>query len=385
MPGPCAELSRHLVDHLPTSLHPRLELAAPDPRKLTATMARELKLGLSTGYWAGGPPAEASRRSPRPSGWGSTRSGPPRPTARMCWRRWRGGAPDQHAAARHGDRADERAPARRRGDGRDDARPPLSGGRFILGLGRPGRRLSRAGTGCRSPSRSRARASTSTSCARSGPARGRSSSKGQHYALRCARPGDTGLGKPLKSSIHPLREDIPIFLAAEGPKNVAMAAEIGDGWLALFFSPHAEDFYRRGSTRASAPRRAPRSFDDFEVAAIRPAYRHRRRRRRRRHAPPLLRPLLRRHGSEGRETSTPTSRSAWATRTRWAIQDLYLEGKKDEAAGAIPTRAHRAVALIGPADKIRHDLEAVAESFATTLLVGGDPAMLRQAAEIVIG
>jgi hypothetical protein len=66
-------------------------------------------------------------------------------------------------------------------------------------------------------------------------------------------------------------------------------------------------------------------------------------------------------------------------------QDLYLEGRKDEAAAAIPTRLVEDLALIGPADKIRHDLDAWRDSFVTTLLVGGSPDMLRQAAELVLG
>jgi Luciferase-like monooxygenase len=67
------------------------------------------------------------------------------------------------------------------------------------------------------------------------------------------------------------------------------------------------------------------------------------------------------------------------------IQDLYLEGKKDEAAGAVPTQLVEDLALIGPADKVRHDLEAWRESIATTLLIGGDAAIVRQAAELVLG
>ncbi|MCB1003497.1 MAG: LLM class flavin-dependent oxidoreductase, partial [Acidimicrobiales bacterium] len=59
--------------------------------------------------------------------------------------------------------------------------------------------------------------------------------EGNHYTL--PHPGGTGLGKPLKSTLHPLRTDIPIYLGAEGPKNVAMTAEIADGWLPIFFAP----------------------------------------------------------------------------------------------------------------------------------------------------
>ena len=73
-------------------------------------------------------------------------------------------------------------------------------------------------------------------------------------------PDGTGLGKPLKASIHPLREDIPIFLGAEGPKNIALCAELCDGWLAMLFSPSVyEEIYRaRAAGGLRARRRAPR-------------------------------------------------------------------------------------------------------------------------------
>jgi hypothetical protein len=67
------------------------------------------------------------------------------------------------------------------------------------------------------------------------------------------------------------------------------------------------------------------------------------------------------------------------------IQELYLEGKKDEAAAAVPTKLVEELALIGPADKIRHDLEAWRDSFVTTLLIGGEAATVRTAAELVLG
>src|SRR5262249_58620273 len=64
---------------------------------------------------------------------------------------------------------------------------------------------------------------------------------GKHYQLPLA--GGAGLGKPLRSILHPYRTEIPIYLGAEGPRNVALAAEIADGWLAMFFSPAMNDFY----------------------------------------------------------------------------------------------------------------------------------------------
>src|SRR5207249_10345388 len=92
--------------------------------------------------------------------------------------------------------------------------------------------------------------------------------EGVHYQMPWR--GGSGLGKPLKSIVKPLREDIPIVLGAEGPKNVAMAAEIADGWLPIFFSPKSDAFYRtaleEGFTRVGARHRA----DDFEVACTVP-------------------------------------------------------------------------------------------------------------------
>ena len=83
-------------------------------------------------------------------------------------------------------------------------------------------------------------------------------------------PDGTGLAKPLKSSIHPLREDIPIYLGAEGPKNIALAAELCDGWLAMLFSPGHQDLYIDALQEGFARPGARRSAEDFEVAATVP-------------------------------------------------------------------------------------------------------------------
>src|SRR3954464_4709080 len=91
---------------------------------------------------------------------------------------------------------------------------------------------------------------------------------GEHYKLPL--PGGTGLAKPLKASIKPLREEIPIFLGAEGPKNIALAAELCDGWLAMLFSPGYEDFYKDQLTEGFGRDGARRSFDDFEIVATVP-------------------------------------------------------------------------------------------------------------------
>src|SRR5439155_14263977 len=92
--------------------------------------------------------------------------------------------------------------------------------------------------------------------------------RGEHYQL--PHPGGLGLGKPLKPTVHPLRADIPVYLGAEGPKNVALAAEIGDGWFPMFFSPRHDDVYRKALDEGFSRPGARRTPDSFEVAATVP-------------------------------------------------------------------------------------------------------------------
>ena len=73
----------------------------------------------------------------------------------------------------------------------------------------------------------------------------------------------TGLGKALQSTVHPVRDDIPVYLGAEGPKNVALAAEIADGWLPLWFSPKSDDFYRSALADGFARTGCPPDCRDF--------------------------------------------------------------------------------------------------------------------------
>src|ERR671917_2889836 len=144
----------------------------------------------------------------------------------------------------------------------------LSGGRFVLGLGVSGPQVVEGWYGqpfAKPLARTREYIGILRDIwARQGPV----TNEGPHYPLPL--PDGTGLAKPLKSSIHPLREDIPVFLGAEGPKNIALAAELCDGWLAMLFSPGYEDFYREALGEGFAREGARRTFDDFEVAATVP-------------------------------------------------------------------------------------------------------------------
>jgi len=204
---------------------------------------------------------------------------------------------------------------------------------------------------------------------------------GPHYPL--PYPGGTGLGKPLKPIVHPLRRDIPIVLGAEGPKNVALAAEIADGWFPIFFSPeHMGEFagaLHEGFGRPGA-RRSP---EDFEVIAMCPVAVGETS-----SVPPMPSARCWRSTSvaweHARPTSTSTSSSGW------------VSGPKRLPSSASTSRATSRMPLLPfpppwwsrspwwAPDKIRHDLAAWQESMATTLLVSGSIDTLRLMAELVM-
>ncbi|MGH2856011.1 MAG: LLM class F420-dependent oxidoreductase, partial [Solirubrobacteraceae bacterium] len=261
----------------------------------------------------------------------------------------------------------------------------LSGGRMILGLGVSGPQVVEGWYGqpfAKPLARMREYIGILRAIwAREGPV----TSEGPHYPLPLDGPGVTGLGKPLKSSVRPLREQIPIYLAAEGPKNIALAGELCDGWLALFYSPHHDSFYRDALGEGLGRPGAHRTAEEFEVAATVPlivtddveA------------AADALRPMYALYfggmGARGTNFHANVAIRMGYEAEVARIQELYLGGHKDEAAAAVPTRLLEQLTLIGPRDKIRHDLEPWRESIVTTLLVAGDAATLRTAAEIVLG
>jgi F420-dependent oxidoreductase-like protein len=215
--------------------------------------------------------------------------------------------------------------------------------------------------------------------ARKGPV----TNDGEHYPL--PMPGGTGFAKPLKASIHPLREDIPIYLGAEGPRNIALCAELCDGWLAMLFSPANEELFRESLEEGWARPRARRSVEDFEVAATVPFIVTDDLEQ----AVNALRPFYALYfggmGAKGRNFHANVAIRMGHGEMIERVQDLYLEGKKDDAAAAIPSGLIEELSLIGSREKIRDDLERWRESIVTTLLVAGDAATVRTAAELVLG
>src|SRR5213076_1123104 len=139
----------------------------------------------------------------------------------------------------------------------------LSGGRLLLGLGVSGPQVVEGWYGQPFP-KPLARTREYVEIIRKVLAREAPlTNDGEHYPL--PYPGGTGLGKPLKSITHPRRADIPIILGAEGPKNVALSAEIADGWFPIFFSAKHEHLYRASLDEGFARPGARRSPVDFEV------------------------------------------------------------------------------------------------------------------------
>ena len=205
---------------------------------------------------------------------------------------------------------------------------------------------------------------------------------GPHYPL--PYPGGTGLGKPLKPIVHPLRNDIPIVLGAEGPKNVALAAEIADGWFPIFFSPDHMGEFTTPSTRASpgpGPGAAPPTSRSSPSALWSSTTTWS-------SAADLYRPMLALYigGMGAKEMNFHFDvfvRMGFEAEAH-KIQELYLDGHKDEAAAAVPTSMVEKIALIGPRQKIRDELAAWQESIATTLLVAGSAETLRMMAEFLL-
>ncbi|MBM3673999.1 MAG: LLM class F420-dependent oxidoreductase [Actinobacteria bacterium] len=258
----------------------------------------------------------------------------------------------------------------------------LSNGRFILGLGASGPQVVEGWYG-QPYGKPLARTREYVAIIRKILARDEPVTfAGEHYTLPF--PGGTGLGKAVKSITHPLREDLPIYLASEGPKNVALTAEIADGWLAIYFSPKVDGFYREALAEGFARPGARRSFEDFEVAATVPVIVH----DDVEEAASFLRPVLALYigGMGAREVNFHANvfgRMGYEAEAR-EIQDLYLAGKKEEAAARVPMSLIEETALIGPKEKIRDDLERWRESCVTQILLYGDAATLRTMAELCL-
>jgi F420-dependent oxidoreductase-like protein len=235
----------------------------------------------------------------------------------------------------------------------------LSGGRFLLGLGTSGPQVVEGWHG-QPWGKPLGRTREYVEIVRAALRRETLEHQGAHYTIPYVGEDATGLGKPLKLMARPLRADIPIYLAALGPKNVALAAEIADGWLPIFFSP--DRFAEVFAPQLTAAR------DGFDVApsvqvvllddvqAARDALK------------PLLALYVGGMGSRGSNFYNALAVRYGYEAEAQRIQELYLDGKQREAIAAVPDALVDEVSLVGPRERIADRLEAWKEAGVTTLL-----------------
>ena len=208
---------------------------------------------------------------------------------------------------------------------------------------------------------------------------------GPHYPLPYNGDGSVGLGKPLKPIVHPLRADIPIWLGAEGPKNVAQTAEIADGWIPIFYTPKSAGMYQPWLDEGFARAGARRTRADFEIAATchleitddKP------------------------RGDRGDEARTSSlymggmgakeqnfhkqvfERMGYADLAD-QVQKLYLSGEKDRATALIPDELVDDMHIIGSESEVKERVAQWEETGVTTLLLSlGSADEVRRIAEVL--
>jgi F420-dependent oxidoreductase-like protein len=258
----------------------------------------------------------------------------------------------------------------------------LSEGRLLLGVGASGPQVVEGWYGQPYP-KPLARSREYIDILRQTIAREPVAYSGDHYTLPFT--GGTGLGKALKSTIHPRRTEIPIYLGAEGPKNIALAAEIADGWVAMLYTPRDDAWYRERLAEGFAKRSPERSdASDFEVVHLTPAVVNPDVEA----AADMIRPYLALYaggmGARGANFHFEAIARAGFEAEATKIQELYLAGNKKDAIAAVSTEMVESMALVGPPEKIRDDLEAWKGGVVTTLLVNGPPVLLRTLAELAL-
>lgn len=200
--------------------------------------------------------------------------------------------------------------------------------------------------------------------------------EGEHYPLPYKGKGSWELGKSLKSITHPLRADLPIFLGAEGPKNVTMTAEIADGWLPLYYSPYRKEVYEDQIKDAKEGFEISAGVtidvcEDVEKGLI-----------------PIKNTLALYIGGMGAKKrnfhTELMGRMGFESEAK-RIQELFLDGKRTEAAVAVPDQFADEISLVGPPERIKERLEAWKETPITSILVGTHSKnKLRQVAELVL-
>ena len=260
----------------------------------------------------------------------------------------------------------------------------LSGGRHILGLGVSGPQVVEGWYGAKFPkplARTREYIDILRQVwAREAPVH----SDGPHYPLPLSGEGTTGLGKNLKPITHPLRADIPVMLGAEGPKNVALAAEICDGWLPIFYSPRIAGMYNEWLDEGFARPGARRTRETFEICATaqvvvtddRPAIME------------LMKPHLALYmggmGAEDTNFHADVYRRMGYAEVVDDVTKLFRSDRKDEAAKIIPDELVDDSAIVGDLAYVQQQIKAWEAAGVTMMVVGArSPEQIRDLAGLV--
>jgi F420-dependent oxidoreductase-like protein len=262
----------------------------------------------------------------------------------------------------------------------------ISDGRMILGIGTSGPQVAEGWHGQRF-AKPLERTREYVAILRKALARERLEFQGKHYEL----PLPDGPGKALKLMIAPVQERIPIYIAAIGPKNTQLTGEIADGWIPTFFSPEHVDEMRKlleeGAARADGDKKIDDSFDiaptvnvcvDDDVEKARDAMR------------PVLALYVGGMGSKKQNFYNALMRRYGYEDAAEEVQGLYLDGKKEEAAAALPGELIDKVSLCGPKERIKERLELYRDAGVGTLMITpmawtaeGRSEMMRAVAELI--
>ncbi|KOX23608.1 LLM class F420-dependent oxidoreductase [Nocardiopsis sp. NRRL B-16309] len=256
----------------------------------------------------------------------------------------------------------------------------LSGGRAILGLGASGPQVIEGWHGVPYTKPLTRTRETVEICRKIWAREERLTHDGSVFQLPLPPEHGTGLGKPLKLVNHPRRADIPIYLASLGEKNVAMTAEIADGWLPHLFIPEKAESVWGASLAAGRAKRDP-ALGELEISAggllaIGEGEDTKK-------LLDFVRPMIALYvggmGAKGKNFYNTVARRYGYEEAAEKIQDLYLDGRKDEAAAAVPEEFVELTNMVGPESYVRERVEAFRAAGVTQLNVtpvGDNPAKL---------
>lgn len=210
---------------------------------------------------------------------------------------------------------------------------------------------------------------------------------GPHYPLPYRGANSVGLGKPLKSIVHPLRADIPIWLGAEGPKNVAQTAEIADGWIPIFYTPKSAQMYRPWLDEGFARPGARRTREDFEITAtchLQVTTSDEERQTVIAALKPVVALYMGGMGAKDQNFHKDVFDRMGYDTISGKVQELFLAGKRDDAVALIPDELVEDMHIIGEAGYVKERVAEWEATGVTTLLLSAqNAAEIRKVAELL--